>query len=114
MMVWYLCTYYLPTLFHCGIRIKVDLPFLLKKKWTRAKRDGSLSDPINHAKSSAAVFFHWHVSIWKSLPLGPIQITLESISSFAFWDRYAEKQPLFQILYYWTLKKEWANSSGFV
>ena len=74
--------YILSTLFQCGgIRIKVDLPFLLKKKWTRAKRDGSLSDPINHAKSSAAVFFHWHVSIWKSLPLGPIQITLESISS---------------------------------
>ena len=30
------------------IRIKSDLPFLLKKKWTRAKRDGGLSDPINH------------------------------------------------------------------
>ena len=56
--------YILSTLFQCGgIRIKVDLPFLLKKKWTRAKRDGSLSDPINHAKSSAAVFFHWHVCI---------------------------------------------------
>ena len=31
-----------------SIRIKSDLPFLLKKKWTRAKRDGGLSDPINH------------------------------------------------------------------
>ena len=31
-----------------SIRIKSDLSFFLKKKWTRAKRDGGLSDPINH------------------------------------------------------------------